>query len=103
MKITHKILPVAALILTAQMAQAHITVDAVHLHEGAQLRGVIQPILPAHKLHLRGEERKKFEDMSVEERRIFNNRIRLNRVKGHGHAIHNGPKHGGYGRGYGKR
>ena len=42
MKSKNKVLLLTILLLGTQVAQAHITEDTIHIHEGSQMRSTIQ-------------------------------------------------------------
>ena len=116
MRTINKSLAVAALILGAQVAQAHITEDATHVHEGLQVRSTFQAMSPTDRLNFRDTMRTSVEGMPAEDRQTFRDSMRAEHGMGQGagqaeqhmyggqqgQGQGTGERHG-YGRGYGKR
>jgi hypothetical protein len=131
MKTTSKLLAMTVLVLSVQVAQAHVTEDATHVHEGSQMRSAIQSMSPTDRLSFRDtmqtsldglpvEDRQAFRDnmrlengMSTEDRQAFRDSMRLENGTGQGgqHMYGGGSQGmgqggmggGGYGRGFGRR
>jgi len=130
MKTTNKVLATAILALGTQVAQAHITEDATHVHEGSQMRSTIQAMSPTDRLNFRDTMQTNLEGMSAEDRQAFRDTMRASQGVGEGQenkhkrgegmdqgrgeqhqyggslqGTGQGNKfmHSGYGRGYGKR
>ena len=124
-------LTISALLFGMQAAQAHVTEDATHVHEGSQMRSAIQSMSPTDRLSFRDtmqtsldglpvEDRQTFRDnmrlengMSTEDRQAFRDSMRLENGTGQGgqHMYGGGSQGmgqggmggGGYGRGFGRR
>ncbi len=126
MKTINQLLAVSALVFGAQAAQAHITEDATHTHEGSQMRSTIQAMSPTDRMNFRGAMQTSLEGMTTEERQVFRDNMRSEQGMGQGQGnqhqygagsdgsgqgnrhMYGGGQQGagagnGYGRGYGKR
>lgn len=84
MKATNKVLAMTVLVLGTQAAQAHITEDATHVHEGSQMRSTIQSMSPTDRLSFRDTMQTNLEGMSVEDRQAFKDTMRANQGMGEG-------------------
>jgi len=125
MRSINKAFAIATLILGAQAAQAHITEDATHVHEGSQMRSTIQAMSPTDRLNFRDAMQTSVEGMPAEDRQAFRDNMRTEHGAGqaeqhrygngsqemgqgdqHRYGAQQGQGTGerhGYGRGYGKR
>ena len=129
MKKLKTLLTASTLFLSTYAAQAHITEDVTHIHEGGQMRSTIQAMSPADRLNFQGEMRSSLAGMSTEQRHAFRDKTRSEQGMGQGlnqgqdsqHRYGGGSEstgqgnqfmHGsgsggglnsGYGRGFGKR
>jgi len=84
MKTTNKVLATAILALGTQVAQAYITEDATHVHEGSQMRSTIQAMSPTDRLNFRDTMQTNLEGMSAEDRQAFRDTMRANQGVGEG-------------------
>lgn len=87
MRIINKALAVSALILTTQMAQAHVTEDVTHTHDGTQMRSTIQAMSPTDRLEFRGTMQTNLEGMPVEDRQAFRDTMRTSQGIGEGQGM----------------
>lgn len=122
MKKTSLILTTSAILMSAFTAQAHVTEDATHVHDGSQMRSTIQAMSPADRLNFRNAMHQNLEGLSTEEKQAFRNRMKSEHGLGQGNQHKYGSEDGnsrqgnkhmhgsgsqgsgnGYGRGYGRR
>jgi hypothetical protein len=108
MKTINQLLVISTLTFATQMAQAHITEDIAHTHEGGQLRSTIQAMSPADRLNFQETMRANLEGIPAENRQAFRDNMRSEQGMGQGNQHmygggSGGMGGGGYGRGFGRR